>query len=80
MRTRYIGKVCRKCREDIEPGYKYMQVPDRDTYICEGCTDGMSGTEFLELIEAKDLCVSDLMDIFDIELVTEENYGEYDCI
>lgn len=79
MKHYKFKKRCKICREVIEPGYKYMQVPDRDTYICESCTDDMSGTEFLEMIEAKDLCVSDLMDIFDIGF-TEDSYGEYDCI
>ena len=81
MKNFRFKKRCKLCREVIEPGYKYIAIPDKDEYFCEECVDNMKSQEFLAEIEADQYSVYDLMDIFDIELVTEEaGYGEYDCI
>lgn len=80
MRNFKFKKLCKICREVIQPGYKYIEIPDLEEHICEECLEHMKSAEFLEHIEAKEYSVGDLMDMFDIELVTEENYGEYDCI
>ena len=81
-----MKKCCKKCREVIEPGYKYITVPDTDIHYCKECVDDMSSVEFLEVIEAKEYHTSDLMEFFKIEFIeeTEEgafDYGErFDCI
>ena len=74
-----LKKRCKICHEVVEPGYKYMEIPDRDEYICEECINDMKSAEFLEQIEAKEYSVGDLMEFFEIEFM-EETDGQYDCI
>ena len=77
MKNFRFKKRCKLCREVIEPGYKYIAIPDKDEYYCEECVDNMKSKEFLAEIEADQYSVYDLMDIFDIGF-TEDSYGEYE--
>lgn len=79
MKNFRFKKRCKICREAIEPGYNYIEIPGRDEYICEECVNAMKPKKFLEEIEAYQYSVGDLMEFFEIEL-EEEADGEYDCI
>lgn len=68
-----MSKCCEKCREAIEPGYKYITVPDTDIHYCKECVDDMSVKEFLDAIQVEDYDKFDLMECFEIE------FEEADC-
>ena len=81
-----MKKCCKKCREVIEPGYKYITVPDTDIHYCKECVDDMSVKELLDAIQVDEYGTLDIMEFFEIEFEeeTEEgafDYGErFDCI
>ncbi len=66
-----MEKCCKKCREVIEPGYKFITVPDTDIHYCKECVDDMSIKEFLQAIQVEDYDTLDLMHFFEIEFEEE---------
>lgn len=72
-----MKKYCRKCKERIEPGYKFITIPDSDTHYCKKCVDDMSVKDFLKVIDAECYDLQDIMDGFGIDFETETAEGEY---